>query len=98
MIHEDRCIKSVWTSFHSHQCHNKRTIGDYCKTHDPATVKAKQLARFKKWDDARDARQAEWTRKARLDKEYPLIAAQFIAYLEDDGLKTLADDIRERIK
>lgn len=31
------------------QCHRKATIGDYCKTHDPATIKAKFEASHIKW-------------------------------------------------
>lgn len=30
-------------------CSHKATIGDYCKTHDPATIKAKSEANHIKW-------------------------------------------------
>jgi hypothetical protein len=45
-----KCIACIWSGgyFGGHQCKNKKVIGDYCKTHDPATVAAKRAARTAK--------------------------------------------------
>lgn len=40
-----RCIAQLIRNYEKFQCSNKRNIGDYCKTHDPATQQAKRDAR-----------------------------------------------------
>lgn len=52
----DRCCKEVWPNdggFTPYQCRRKAAHGPdgaYCKTHDPAAVKARSQAALAKWD------------------------------------------------
>jgi hypothetical protein len=93
-----KCIAAIWSGYSHSQCTRAKSIGDYCKQHDPATVEAKRKEKFARWDAESKAKNAQYARESRLAREYPLIAAEFISYLEDIGKREWADEIRERIK
>jgi hypothetical protein len=93
-----KCIAAIWSGYSHSQCTRAKSIGDYCKQHDPATVEAKRKAKFEAWDAKWAASNAKHARESRLAREYPRIAQEFIDFLESDGRKIEADNIRERIK
>jgi hypothetical protein len=47
-----------WGSFHPHQCNHKLWKDGYCKTHHPETVKIRQVAKEKRWEEEDEKRRA----------------------------------------
>jgi hypothetical protein len=65
------CKGKIYNGFRFHTCGRNAAYEDeglwFCKTHHPPTVKAKDNARFLKWQEEYNARAAK-ERKARDDK------------------------------
>lgn len=43
------CITRIFDGWHEHQCRRKKKVGEFCKQHDPVTVKARQNASQARW-------------------------------------------------
>lgn len=50
----NRCKKIVWSTWHGHQCRRKIWKDGYCKQHHPDTVKERDEARRKRWEEKQE--------------------------------------------
>jgi len=58
---KERCKEKVhpndrWGSFHPRQCHAKIWKHGYCKIHHPDTVRIRQEAKEKRWEEEKEKR------------------------------------------
>jgi hypothetical protein len=57
-----RCIKMVYYGawVRSRQCERKRTVGEYCRQHDPKVADARAQAKAEKWKAKMTHQEREW--------------------------------------
>jgi hypothetical protein len=79
-LKKERCKEKVhpndrWGSFHPRQCHAKIWKHGYCKIHHPDTVRIRQEAKEKRWEEEKEKRR----------KNNPILLLQRVRELEEES-------------